>query len=85
MRVLLNLESTSFRQLMPRIASLLLERAQDDSVDDLTHQEMAQYLRVCCESVTAALGQLRNPGIIGLGRKRIRILNRHRLERASRE
>ena len=84
-RVLLNLESTSFRQLMPRIASLLLERAQDDSVDDLTHQEMAQYLRVYRKSVTAALGQLRNPGIIGLGRKRIRILNRHRLERASRE
>ena len=84
-RVLLNLESTSFRQLMPRIASLLLERAQDDSVDDLTHQEMAQYLRVYRESVTAALGQLRNAGIIALGRKRIRILNRHRLERASRE
>jgi CRP-like cAMP-binding protein len=36
-RVLLNLEATSFRHLMPRIASLLLERAQDDSVEDLTH------------------------------------------------
>ena len=84
-RVLLNLEATSFRQLMPRIASLLLERAQNDSVEDLTHQEIAQHLRVYRESVTAALGELRKAGIIGIGRKRIRILNRLRLERASRE
>ena len=84
-RVLLNLESTSFRQLMPRIASLLLERAQDDSVEDLTHQQIAQHLRVYRESVTAALGELRRAGIIGIGRKRIRILNRPRLERAARE
>ena len=84
-RVLLNLEATSFRQLMPRIASLLLEHAQDDSVEDLTHQEIAQHLRVYRESVTAALGELRKAGIIGIGRKRIRILNRLRLERAARE
>jgi CRP-like cAMP-binding protein len=84
-RVLLNLEATSFRQLMPRIANMLLEQAQDNSVEDLTHQEIAQHLRVYRESVTAALGELRKAGIIGIGRKRIRILNRLRLERASRE
>jgi CRP-like cAMP-binding protein len=84
-RVLLNLEATSFRQLMPRIANMLLEQAQDDSVEDLTHQEIAQHLRVYRESVTAALGELRKAGIIGIGRKRIRILNRLRLERAARE
>ena len=84
-RVLLELESTSFRQLMPRIASLILDRAQEECVEDLTHQEIAQNLRVYRESVTAALGELRKAGIIAIGRKRIRILNRPRLERAASE
>jgi CRP/FNR family transcriptional regulator len=84
-RVLLDLESTSFRQLVPRIASLLLDRAQDEVVESLTHKEIAERLRVYRESVTSALGELRRAGIIAVDRKRIRILNRSRLERASRE
>ena len=84
-RVLLDLEATSFRHLIPRIASLLLDRAQEECVEDLTHQEIAQHLRVYRESVTAALGELRKAGIIAVNRKRIRILNRLRLERAARE
>ena len=43
------------------------------------------HLRVYRESVTAALGELRKAGIIAVDRKRIRVLNRIRLERASRE
>jgi CRP/FNR family transcriptional regulator, cyclic AMP receptor protein len=85
LRVLLDLEATSFRHLLPRIASLLLERAQGESVEDLTHKEIAQTLRVYRESVTAALGELRRAGIIAVDRKRIRVLDRSRLERASRE
>ena len=69
-RVLLDLEATSFRHLIPRIASLLL---------------VAQHLHVYRESVTAALGELRKAGIIAVDRKRIRVLDRLRLERASRE
>jgi len=84
-RVLLDLEATSFRHLIPRIARLLLDRAQEECVEDLTHQEIAQHLRVYRESVTAALGELRKAGIIAVNRKRIRILNRLRLERAARE
>ena len=84
-RVLLDLEATSFRQLLPRIASLLLERAQGECIEDLTHKEIAQRLRVYRESVTTALGELRRAGIIAVDRKRIRVLNRLRLERASRE
>ncbi len=84
-RVLLDLEATSFRHLLPRIASLLLERAQGGCVEDLTHKEIAQRLRVYRESVTTALGELRKAGIIAVDRKRIRVLNRPRLERASRE
>lgn len=84
-RVLLDLEATSFRHLLPRIASLILERADGDCVEDLTHKEIAGQLRVYRESVTTALGELRKAGIIAVDRKRIRVLDRLRLERASRE
>ena len=84
-RVLRDLEATSFRHLLPRIASLILERVSGDCVEDLTHKEIAEQLRVYRESVTAALGELRKAGIIAVDRKRIRVLDRVRLERASRE
>ena len=57
LHVLLDLEATSFRQLIPRIASFLLERAKEDCVRNMTHREIAQHLRVCRESATAALGE----------------------------
>jgi CRP-like cAMP-binding protein len=84
-KVLMDLDSTSFRQLIPRLAALLLERAQDDVVRDLTHKDLAQHLRVYRESATAALGELKRAGIIEVERKQIRILQRPRLERAARE
>jgi CRP/FNR family transcriptional regulator, cyclic AMP receptor protein len=83
--VLLDLDATSFRQLIPRLAGLLLERADGDVVRNLTHKELAQHLHVYRESATAALGDLKKAGIIEIGRKRIRILERARLERAARE
>jgi CRP-like cAMP-binding protein len=85
LRVLLDLEATSFRQLIPRIASFLLDRAKEDRVQNMTHREIAQHLRVYRESATAALGELRKAGIITMGRKEIRIIHRARLERAARE
>src|SRR5215831_16075276 len=83
--VLMDLDATSFRQLIPRLASLLLERADGDLVRNLTHKELAQHLHVYRESATAALGELKKAGIIAIGRKQIRILHRARLERAARE
>ena len=85
LHVLRDLESTSFRNLLPRLAALLLVRAEGDAVHGLTHRELAQYLGVYRESATAALGELRTAGIVSLGRKQIRILDRSRLERAARE
>jgi CRP-like cAMP-binding protein len=82
---LLELETSSFQHLIPRLARLLLEKAEGDVVKDLTHAEMAERLRVYRESVTSAIGQLRKAGIITVERKRIRILDRPRLERAARE
>ncbi len=83
--VLLDLEGMSFRPLLPRLAAFLLERAKGDSVQNLTHKEFADRLRVYRESATSALGELRKAGIISIERREIRILDRARLERASRE
>lgn len=83
--VLMDLDATSFRHLIPRLANLLLEKADGDFIRDLTHKDLAQHLRVYRESATAALGELKKAGIIEVERKRIRILHRLRLERAARE
>jgi CRP/FNR family transcriptional regulator len=83
--VLMDLDATSFQHLIPRLAKLLLERADGDFVHNMTHKELAQHLRVYRESATAALGELKRAGIIAVERKKIRILQRARLERAARE
>lgn len=83
--VLMDLDATSFRQLIPRLADLLLRRAAGDVVRNVTHKELAQHLHVYRESATAALGELKNAGIIAIRRKEIRIIHRTRLERAARE
>jgi CRP-like cAMP-binding protein len=54
-------------------------------VEDLTHKEIAGHSCVYRESVTATLGELRKAGIIAVDRTRIQVLDRVRLERASRE
>jgi len=83
--VLLDLEGMSFRPLLPRLAALLLEKAEGDLIRNMTHKELAEFLRVYRESATTALGELRKAGIIAVERKQIRILDRARLARASRE
>jgi CRP-like cAMP-binding protein len=84
-QVLLELEATSFQNLIPRLAALLLARAKRGMVKGITHKEIAEYLRVYRESATTALGELRKAGIIAVERKRIRIVDQARLERAARE
>lgn len=83
--VLMDLDATSFRQLIPRLAGLLLQRAEGELVRNVTHKELAEHLRVYRESATAALGELKKAGIIEIRRKQIQILHRARLERAARE
>ena len=83
--VLMDLEATSFRNLIPRIAKLLLVKAEGDCIHNMTHRQIAEHLRVYRESVTEALGELRKAGIVAIERKQIRIIHRGRLERAARE
>ena len=84
-QVLLDLEATSFQLLVPRLASLLLARADKGCVKGLTHKDIAEHLRVYRESATAALGELKKAGIIAVERKQIRIVDEARLVRAARE
>lgn len=83
--VLLELEATSFKQLVPRLAALLLAHEKDGVILGFTHEQIAELLRVYRESATFTLGELRKAGIVAVERKRIRILDRTRLERAARE
>ena len=76
-RLLLDLEGAACRV----FAGLLMERARR-LIDGLSHKEQ---LHVSRESVATALGELCKGGIIAVGRKRIRVLDRGRLERAARE
>jgi len=79
------METLALKGLIPRLATLLLERAERDLVTGMTHKDMADHLAVHRESITATLGELRRAGIVMIERKTIRILHRERLERAAHE
>jgi len=76
------MESLARKSLIPRLATLLLEKAEHDVVVGMTHKDLADHLGVHRESITATLGELRRAGIITIERKTIRVLQRERLERA---
>ncbi|MCA1593729.1 MAG: Crp/Fnr family transcriptional regulator [Acidobacteria bacterium] len=77
------LEEVAFKGMIPRLASLLLREAEGDEVKGVTHQDIAERLGACRETVTNALNELKKAGIISLGRKLVVIKNRKRLERAA--
>jgi CRP/FNR family cyclic AMP-dependent transcriptional regulator len=79
------LEEFAFKGLIPRLASLLLREAEDNQITGLSHQDIAERLGVYRETITSALNELKTAGLIEIGRKRITIANRPRLERASHE
>jgi CRP-like cAMP-binding protein len=53
--------------------------------EGLSHQDLAERLGVYRETVTNALNELKNANILNVGRKRITIVDRRRLERAAGE
>jgi CRP/FNR family transcriptional regulator, cyclic AMP receptor protein len=79
------LEEMAFKGLIPRVAALLLGAAEGDEVKGLSHQDLAERLGVYRETVTNALNELKNANILNVGRKRITIIDRRRLERAASE
>lgn len=79
------LEEVAFKGLIPRIASLLLREAVGNELMGVSHQDIAERIGVYRESASLALSELKTAGIIDIARKHITILDRKRLERASKE
>jgi CRP-like cAMP-binding protein len=73
------LEDTVFKGIPARVAALLLRESRNDSVDGLTHQDIAERLGVYRETATNALNELKAANLISIGRKHITILDRARL------
>jgi CRP-like cAMP-binding protein len=75
------LESLAFRALPARLASLLLEEANDcGSVAGLSHQDLAERLGTYRETVSQVVGRFRDEGLIAVGQRYIRILDRTGLD-----
>jgi CRP/FNR family cyclic AMP-dependent transcriptional regulator len=79
------LEETVFKGIPARVAALLIREAKGDAVDGLTHQDIAERLGVYRETATNALNELKVAGLIEIGRKHIRLLDRERLRRIAEE
>ena len=81
--ILRKMEIVARKGLISQIATLLIERAENGVVSGTTHADLAGHLGLHREAVTTTLGQLRRAGMIKIERKRISILQRERLERAT--
>lgn len=75
-------EQAAFQPVKSRVSSLLLRLAdQNNQVLGFTHQEMADVLGVYRETVTNAIAELKEDKLIGVGRKRISLLDPEGLRR----
>ena len=75
------LVNTSFKSVNARLATLLLQLAQGtQTVDGLSHEELAEHLGTYRETVSVALRDLKETGAIELGRKHVAICNKHLLQ-----
>ena len=76
------LEDMAFKGIPARLASLLLRLAAErdtDEITGLTHQDLAETIGTYRETATQVLNDMKMAGIIEIGRKRIKILDRARL------
>ncbi|MCO6452219.1 MAG: Crp/Fnr family transcriptional regulator [Caldilineales bacterium] len=75
------LEDLAFKGIPARLSSLLLRLAgDDDEIVGLTHQDLAEMVGTYRETATQVLNDLKSRGLIGIGRKRITILDREGLQ-----
>ena len=78
------LEEIAFRGIPARLASFLLQTADEqgtDTVTGLTHQDLGEQIGTYRETTTQTLNTFKADGLIDIGRKRITILDRPALER----
>lgn len=80
------LENMAFKGIPARLASLLLRLADEQDpangmeILGLTHQDLAESVGTYRETATQVLNDLKANGLIEIGRKRITILDRDKLE-----
>jgi CRP/FNR family cyclic AMP-dependent transcriptional regulator len=77
------LEEIAFKGIPARLASLLLQLADEqagDTITGLTHQDLGEQIGTYRETTTQTLNTFRADGLIDIGRKRITILDRKGLE-----
>jgi CRP/FNR family cyclic AMP-dependent transcriptional regulator len=78
------LEEIAFKGIPARLASLLLQLADEqgsNTVTGLTHQDLGEQIGTYRETTTQTLNTFRDEGLIEIGRKRITILDREGLQR----
>ena len=80
------LEEIAFKGIPARLASFLLQLADehgDDTITGLTHQDLGEQIGTYRETTTQTLNIFKADGLIDIGRKRIIILDREGLERVA--
>ena len=83
----LNIEHhrVSFQHVGSRLASLLLEMADDNStIQGITQRQMGERIGVMRETVTMALAEMKTSKLISIGRMKTTILDRQALDDLSR-
>ena len=75
------LTSIAFKSTTAQLASLLLQLAgSSNRIEGLSHEALAEHLGVYRETVSVALRELRESGVLELGRKHVIIQNKALLE-----
>jgi len=78
-----HLEDIAFKSIPARLAGLLLRLAEEQGSDDLrgyTHQDLSEMLGTYRETITQTLNEFKAQGLIAIGRKRIALIDKRRLE-----
>jgi CRP/FNR family transcriptional regulator, cyclic AMP receptor protein len=74
-------EEFAFRPVAARLAAALLRLVEEDGADaiEASHQELADMVATYRETVTVTLHDFRQRGLVALGRRCVRILDRRGL------
>lgn len=77
-----SLESMAFKGIPARLASMLLRLSDEQTSDEVTgftHQDFAESVGTYRETATQVLNQIKSLGLIEIGRKRIKLLDKEAL------
>lgn len=77
------LEDIAFKSIPARLASLLVRLAAEEEGGQLTgytHQDLGEMLGTYRETITQTLNEFKGDGLVEIGRKKIILLERERLE-----